>query len=91
MSEREAELISVMQKDAEQVKAILGRMSACAGELVTINHEAGRLVQSADAMIWQGAVGRARYDIIAAHGVASKALISGYDTGASVVAYGPGR
>jgi hypothetical protein len=60
-----------------------------AGQLVTINHGAGRLFPSADAMIWQGAIKRLRGDLQAAHGVASKALIEGY--GAGIVAAGPIR
>ena len=87
--ETENELIAAMQADTALLKDVMSRIDNAAGKLATINHKAGRLVQSADAMIWQGAIKRARGDIIAAHGVASKALIEGY--GGEIVAYGPIR
>lgn len=87
----EAGLIAQMQADTAKAEVLLARIADCAAKVATINHKAGRLVQSADAMIWQGAVGRCLYDIKAAHGVASKALISGYDNGGEIVIQGPGR
>jgi hypothetical protein len=87
--ETEAELIAQMQADVAAVKDILARIDLAAGKLATINHKAGRPIQSADAMIWRGAVKRAGGDLLIAHGVASKALIEGY--GGEIVAAGPIR
>jgi hypothetical protein len=87
--ETEHELIAAMQADTALVKEALVRMNIAAGKLVRINHKAGRLDQSADAMIWHGAVMRLRGDLEAAHGVASKALVAGY--GGEIVAAGPIR
>lgn len=82
-------LITASQDAVAKVKALLANLDDYAAQLATINHKAGRLIQSADAMIWQGAVKRARGDLIAAHGIASKALIEGY--GGDIVAAGPIR
>lgn len=83
------ELIAEIQDKVAQVKRLLAEIDADSGKVVTINHEAGRFEQSADAMIWQGAVKRLRGDLLAAHGVASKALVRGY--GEEIVAAGPIR
>ena len=87
--ETEAELIAQMQADTADVKETLARIDQAAGKLATLNHKAGRLTQSADAMIWQGAIKRLRGDLLAAHGVASKALAEGY--GGDIIAAGPIR
>ena len=88
--ETERELIEGMQVDVALVKETLARIVARSSRVVTINHDAERFVQSADAMIWRGAVKCIGGDLDAAHGVVSKALLSGYDNGAEIIAYGPG-
>lgn len=90
-TEEESDLIAKMQEDVAKVKAILERIEENAERVGHINHQAGRLIQSGDAMIWQGAIGAARSNIIAAHGVASKALVRGYDNGGAIVTAGPIR
>lgn len=87
----ESELIETMQSDIADVKQRLQRIHACAMGLYKINADAGRQVQASDAMIWAGAVMAAHGALILAHGNASKALVSGYDNGGEIVAYGPGR
>lgn len=90
-TEKEAELIAQMQEDVAEVKKLLDRIDECAGKVASINHKAGRLIESADAMIWQGSIRSIGGVLINAHGVASKALIAGYDDGADIVAAGPIR
>ena len=85
----ENELIAASQDAVAKVKALMANLDDYAAQLATINHKEGRLIQSADAMIWGGAVRRCSGELLAAHGRASKALIEGY--GADVVMRGPGR
>jgi hypothetical protein len=87
----EADAIASMQKATAKVKVLMFGIADDAARVVTINHEAGRLAQSADAMIWQGEILQSLGKIISAHGVASKALIKGFDNGADVVAASPWR
>lgn len=89
--EIEADLIAAMKLDVALIKEALARVIARSDRMVTINYDAGRLIQSADAMIWRGAVKRMGGDLDAAHGAVSKALIEGYANGAQMVAMGPGR
>ena len=90
-TDTEAEIIAALQALTAEIKAGLVRLDSLAGRLVTINHVEGRLVQSADAMAWQSAVGRALSDLRCAHAGATKALIAGYANGGEIVAYGPIR
>jgi len=89
MADTEQDLIARSQDNVAKIKDLLKTVTRDAAALVTINHDAGRFFQSADAMIWLGAVMALHGDLMAAHGVASKALIEGY--GAEMVARGPGR
>jgi hypothetical protein len=82
----EADLIAAMQKATAKAKILLSSIAEDAARVVTINHEAGRYVQSADAMIWQGEVLQSLGKMLSAHGAASKALIAGFDNGGEVVA-----
>lgn len=90
-SELERDLIAEMQEDVAAMKSLLDQIEKAAARLVKINHQAGRAVQSGNAMIWQGAVKRLHGDLIAAHGAASIALVHGYDNGGEIVAMGPIR
>lgn len=90
-TDREADLIERMQTRTAKVKILLSEIAEDADEVATINHEAGRFVQSADAMGWAGDVTQALGIIKAGHSRASKALIRGFDNGGAIVAAGPIR